>query len=124
MDLALRRRFNLTEGVKLDVRAEYFNVFDHPMFGLPGSECAPDIFWGFQGGTVRPSFGKVCRGSSLTNVDQGGAAFKGQSALYAVGGPRSAQFTLKVISRCSDSRKRFNSESVKVSPTYNLPKTK
>jgi hypothetical protein len=97
MDLALRRRFNLTERVKLDVRAEYFNVFDHPMFGLPGSECAPDTFWGFQGGTVRPSFGKVCPGSSLTNVDEGGATFNGQSALYAVGGPPSAQFTLKVI---------------------------
>jgi hypothetical protein len=48
-DLALRRHFNLTERVKLDVRAEYFNVFNHPMFGLPGSQCAPDTFWGSQG---------------------------------------------------------------------------
>jgi hypothetical protein len=39
-DIALRRRFNLSERVKLDVRAEYFNVFNHPMFGLPGSQCA------------------------------------------------------------------------------------
>ena len=96
-DLALRRRFDLTERVKLDVRAEYFNVFNHPMFGLPGSDCAPATFWGSQGGTARPSFGKVCPGSSLTNVDEGGDAFNGQSALYAVGAPRSAQFTLKVI---------------------------
>lgn len=35
-DLALRRRFSLTERLKLDVRAEYFNVFSHPMFGVPG----------------------------------------------------------------------------------------
>ena len=48
-DLALRRRFNLTERVKLDVRAEYFNVFNHPMFGLPGSDCAPNTFWGLPG---------------------------------------------------------------------------
>jgi hypothetical protein len=96
-DLALRRRFNLTERVKLDVRAEYFNVFNHPMFGLPGSDCAPDTFWGSQGRTVRPSFGKVCPGGSLTNVDGGGDIFNGQSALYAVGGSRSAQFTVKVI---------------------------
>jgi hypothetical protein len=96
-DLALRRRFDLTERVKLDVRAEYFNVFNHPMFGLPGSQCAPSTFWGFQGGTVSPRFGKVCPGSSLTNVDEGGAVFNGQSPLYAVGGPRSAQFTLKLI---------------------------
>jgi hypothetical protein len=97
-DLALRRRFNLTERVKLDVRAEYFNVFNHPMFGLPGSDCAPNTFWGSQGGTVSPRFGKVCPGTSTTNLDDGGGAlFNGQSALYAVGGPRSAQFTLKVI---------------------------
>jgi hypothetical protein len=36
-------------------------------------------------------------GASVTNVDEGGEAFNGQSALYAVGGPRSTQFTLKVI---------------------------
>ena len=96
-DLALRRRFNLTERVKLDVRAEYFNVFNHPMFGIPGSNCAPNTFWGFQGGTALPRFGKVCSGDSTTNVDEGGASVNGQSALYAIGGPRSAQFTLKVI---------------------------
>ncbi|MGC2197363.1 MAG: TonB-dependent receptor [Terriglobales bacterium] len=96
-DLALRRRFNLTERVKLDVRAEYFNVFNHPMFGLPGSDCNPSTFWGSQGGTVSPRFGKVCPGNSSTNVDEGGDAINGQSPLYAVGGPRSAQVTLKVI---------------------------
>jgi hypothetical protein len=47
-DLALCRQFNLTERVKLDVRAEYFNVFNHPMFGLPGSQCNPDGFWGIR----------------------------------------------------------------------------
>jgi hypothetical protein len=94
-DLALRRRFNLTERVKLDVRAEYFNVFNHPMFGIPGSQCNPDAFWGSQGRT-NPAFGKICPGTSTTNIDGGGTP-NGQSALYAVGGPRSAQFTLKVI---------------------------
>ncbi len=37
-DLALRRRFNLTDRLKLNVRAEYFNVFNHPMFGAPGEQ--------------------------------------------------------------------------------------
>jgi hypothetical protein len=93
-DLALRRQFNLTERVRLDVRAEYFNVFNHPMFGIAGSQCNPDGFWGNQGGTALPSFGKVCPGST-TNVD-GGGSINGQNALYAVGGPRSAQFTIKL----------------------------
>ncbi len=89
-DLALRRRFNLTERVKLDVRAEYFNMFNHPMFGLPGSQCNPNALWQTERGP-NPAFGKVCPGST-TNIDGGG-----QSALYAVGGPRSAQFTVKLL---------------------------
>jgi hypothetical protein len=97
-DLALRRRFNLTERVKLDVRAEYFNVFNHPMFGLPGSQCAPETIWTYSGGTAYPGFGKVCPGTSTTNIEAGGGnGGSGQSALYAPGGPRSGQFTLKVI---------------------------
>jgi hypothetical protein len=87
-DLALRRRFNLTERVKLDVRAEYFNVFNHPMFGAPGG-TQPDTGFGISG------FGKV---SVTTNEALGGGgAAGGQSLLYALGAPRSAQFTLKLI---------------------------
>jgi Carboxypeptidase regulatory-like domain/TonB dependent receptor len=95
-DLALRRQFNLTERVKLDARAEYFNVFNHPMFGISGSQCNPATLWGLQGGPAFSSFGKVCPGISTTNIDGGGAT-NGQNALYAVGGPRSAQFTVKLL---------------------------
>jgi len=97
IDIALRRRFNLTERVKLDVRVEYFNLFNHPMFGLPGSQCNPDPVWSFDGNTPNPSFGKVCPGSTTNLEAGGGSGGTGQSALYAVGGPRSAQFTLKVM---------------------------
>jgi len=96
-DLALRRQFSLTERVKLDLRAEYFNVFNHPMFGSPGSQCNPDSFWGSPGGTVRSAFGKVCPGTSTTNIDASLGFGGQQNPLYAVGGPRSAQFTLKLI---------------------------
>jgi hypothetical protein len=92
-DLALRRRFNLTERVKLDLRAEYFNVFNHPMFGLPGSQCNPDPVWGRLSGPALSTFGKVCPGATA-NVDDG---LNGQSVLYAAGGPRSAQFTIKLL---------------------------
>ena len=95
-DLALRRQFSLGGRVNLDVRAEYFNLFNHPMFGIAGSQCNPQTFWGVQGGPVYGSFGKVCPGMSTTNIDGGGFP-NGQNALYAVGGPRSAQFTLKLL---------------------------
>jgi hypothetical protein len=81
--------------VKLDVRAEYFNLFNHPMFGLPGSGCNPEGFWGYQGGSALSTFGKVCPGST-TNLD-GSGTISGQNPLYALGGPRSAQFTLKLL---------------------------
>jgi hypothetical protein len=97
-DVALRRRFNLTERVSLDFRAEYFNVFNHPMFGGPGSGWAPFTNWGF-GNAPNPYFGTVSPmlsgGTTNTIVGYGGIV-GGQSPLYAVGGPRSAQFTLKL----------------------------
>jgi hypothetical protein len=91
-DLALRRQFSLTERVRLDLRAEYFNVFNHPMFEAPGSECAPDTVWGNQTGPAFSSFGKVCS-RDTANVNDG---LNGQSALYAAGGSRSAQFTIRL----------------------------
>jgi hypothetical protein len=94
-DLALRRQFSLTERVKLDLRAEYFNLFNHPMFGSPGSQCNPNGLWGSPGGPAFSTFGKICPGTSTTNIDAS-RGFAGQSPLYALGGPRSAQFTAKL----------------------------
>ena len=88
-DLALRRRFDLTDRLNLSVRAEYFNVFNHPMFGAPGS--------GEPGSSSDPSFGKIGPGSTTNLELGGGAALGGQSPLYALGGPRSAQFTVKLL---------------------------
>jgi hypothetical protein len=94
-DLAVRRRFDLTERVKLDLRAEYFNVFNHPMFGAPGDGAVPYAYWGY-GPTAEPGFGQVTPGYT-TNIAMGqGGTRGGQNPLYAVGGPRSGQLTVKI----------------------------
>ena len=93
-DLAVRRCFNLTERVRLDIRVEYFNIFNHPMFGAPGN-TEPSTLWGF-GGYPNPGFGQLSPGST-TNTSLGlGGIDGGQNPLYAVGGPRSGQLTLKI----------------------------
>jgi hypothetical protein len=35
-DIALHRRFAVTERTSLEFRAEGFNIFNHPNFGIPG----------------------------------------------------------------------------------------
>ena len=83
-DFAAHRDFALGEHVKLQFRAELFNVLNHPNF-------APPI-----GGLTSTSFGlsqqTLAQGLSSSNAGPG--AF---SPLYQFGGPRSAQFALKLI---------------------------
>jgi Carboxypeptidase regulatory-like domain/TonB dependent receptor len=90
-DLAVRRRFSITERVKLDLRVEYFNVFNHPMFGSPGDIFEPESRVGY------PGFGTVGPGGTTNQSLGGGSGQTGQNYLYALGGPRSAQFTVKLI---------------------------
>jgi hypothetical protein len=90
-DLAVRRRFSLTEHVKLDLRVEYFNVFNHPMFGSPGDIFSPESRVGF------PGFGMVGSTGTTNLASNSGSGRTGQNALYAAGGPRSAQFALKLL---------------------------
>jgi outer membrane receptor protein involved in Fe transport len=82
-DIAVRRRFSLTERVKLDFRVEYFNLFNHPMFSLQPY----GFYYGF------PSFGIASQTLGTAFSGNYGA---GQNKLYTVGGNRSGQFTLKL----------------------------
>jgi len=83
MDLAVRREFPIYERLKLQFRAEAFNVFNHPNFGTintnycvtgPGTGCT----FGQATATLAQSLGVF-------------------SPLYQSGGPRSMQFALKLM---------------------------
>jgi hypothetical protein len=81
MDIALRREFPIYGRLKVQFRAEAFNIFNHPNFGTinpilcsPGPGCT----FGQATATLAQSLGTL-------------------SPLYQMGGPRSAQFALKIM---------------------------
>ncbi len=88
-DLALRRRFDVTDRVKIDLRVEYFNVFNHPNLALG----ANDVFWA-------PNFGTFGYATMMQNSYLSGSFYNTQggalSQQYQTGGPRSGQLTLKI----------------------------
>jgi hypothetical protein len=83
-DFAVHRDFPIPESLKLQFRAEMFNVLNHPNFGPPVSDI------------TNPQFGQSIQmlGRSLSGNNSGGGAF---NPLYQIGGPRSIQFALKLI---------------------------
>ena len=83
VDLTLRRQFQLHERLSLQARADLFNIFNHPNFGPPVNYMSS------------PLFGQATQmlGSSLGAGGQNG----GLNPLYQIGGPRSAQLSLKLI---------------------------
>jgi hypothetical protein len=86
-DLAIHRDFPIRELLKLQVRAEMFNVLNHPNFGAPIGDLASSQF-----GRSTSMFGQYLNGGILGGNVGGGAL----SPLYQIGGPRSIQVALKV----------------------------
>jgi hypothetical protein len=78
VDLALRREFKLGERVRMQLRGELFNLFNHPNFGGVDSLLQDGINFGQPNSMLNRSLGS------------------GLNALYEMGGPRSGQLSLKV----------------------------
>ncbi|MGQ0540657.1 MAG: TonB-dependent receptor domain-containing protein, partial [Blastocatellia bacterium] len=86
IDLSIRRTFSLTEKLRFQFRGEAFNVFNTPNFGFPAAS------FGFAGfGEATTMLGRSLSGTSSTSPSNG------FNSLYQVGGPRSLQFSLKLL---------------------------
>jgi len=76
MDVAVRREFLIRENLKLQFRAEAFNIFNHPNFGQ-----------------INPFFGQSTFGQATATLANSLGVL---NPLYQVGGPRSLQFALRL----------------------------
>jgi hypothetical protein len=88
-DFAVHRTLPIHETLKLDFRAEAFNLVNHPNFGPPNGQWGSSLF-----GLSAQMLGQSLNGGSTGFSNSGGGAF---NPLYQIGGPRSMQLSLKLI---------------------------
>jgi hypothetical protein len=87
-DFAMHREFHIRESLRLQFRAEAFNLFNHPNFGPPSGAFGQGGF-----GLSSQMYGQNLNGGSSGLSNSGGGGF---DPLYQVGGPRSIQLALKL----------------------------
>jgi len=85
-DFAVHREFAVRESLKLQFRAELFNVLNHPNFGPPVGDLSG----------MRGPFGQSTQMLGKSLAGSGGLGSGGFDPLYQLGGPRSIQFGLKL----------------------------
>lgn len=77
VDIAVRRQISLSEKIKLQLRSEAFNLFNHPNLGAISTTL------------TAANFGQA---TNMLNRQLGGL-----NQLYQIGGPRSMQFAVKLL---------------------------
>lgn len=76
VNVALRRDIRIVDSLSMQLRAETFNIFNHPIFGY-----------------VDPSLTSATFGQTTKTLN---SSLASMSSLYQQGGPRSMQFSLKL----------------------------
>ncbi|HKU72969.1 MAG TPA: TonB-dependent receptor [Pyrinomonadaceae bacterium] len=85
VDLALRRKFNFSEAVALQIQADAFNVFNHPNFEDPlGNDLVV-------GNGANLAFGQS---TAMSGRSLSGGGFP---SFYSFGGPRTMRFSVKLM---------------------------
>jgi hypothetical protein len=88
IDFSLTKDTRLTERLNLQLRAEFFNIFNHPQFALPGGVIQPEAGTGL---TLPEALAQCsgCFSTSTPDVAQGNPGLGG-------GGPRVIQFAARL----------------------------
>jgi outer membrane receptor protein involved in Fe transport len=94
LDLTLRREFPIHERLKLQFRADAFNVLNHPAFGYQPLGTNLNFTTNKAGTLTNQSFGKTTNILSKSLAADGISSF---NSLYQIGGPRSLQLSLKLV---------------------------
>lgn len=92
-DFAVHRDFPIHESLKLQFRAEMFNVLNHPNFGPPNGQFLSPA----NGGPAGFGLSTQMLGQSFNSGFGGNVGNGAFDPLYQIGGPRSIQLALKVL---------------------------
>ncbi|HEY4426121.1 MAG TPA: VIT domain-containing protein [Pyrinomonadaceae bacterium] len=87
VDMALRRKFNFSEAVGLQIQADAFNIFNHPNFEDP---VGNDLVLGTP---IRQNLA-VGQSTSMSGRSLSGGGFP---SFYSFGGPRTMRLSVKLI---------------------------
>jgi len=89
-DMTIRRDVPIQGAIRLQVRVDFFNITNTPSFWMTGSAVGSSSL-----DVSNPLFGVAA--TTLNNSLGSGGAQGGYSPLYQIGGPRTIQFSAKLL---------------------------